>query len=132
MGQSCDDADGWVCARVRQEREAAARLLLRLLSSPRAAAAAGVSHELCAGWLRSVPRLLWELRDRRPVLTTLLLKTLRSAACFAAPGSPMAATLVALETELAPFFYLPAAALAALAAPVTVAAAAAPSPKVSP
>jgi hypothetical protein len=77
-----------------------------------------------------VPRLLWELRDRRPFLTTLLLKTLLSAACFAAPGSPMAATLVALETELAPFFYLPAAALAALAAPVT--AAAAPSTKVLP
>ena len=64
-----------------------------------------------------MPRLLWELRDRRPQLTLLLLEVLRRAACFASPGSPMAATLTTLEPELAPFFFFPAAAAKALAAP---------------
>ena len=90
---------------------------------------AGVPTELCAQWLSTIPRLLWELRNRLPSLTGLLLQTLLSVSKFANVGSAVYDTLAALEPQLAPFFYFPSAAVTALTSN-TASLSVVPSPKV--
>ena len=71
-------------------------------------ARSGLAESAAARWLRPSARALWELKHRDPATTTRLLAALRALASRAtaerAPATHEA--LVAVESELAPFFAL--------------------------
>ena len=71
-------------------------------------ARSGLAESAAARWLRPSARALWELKHRDPATTTRLLAALRAVASRAtaerAPATHEA--LVAVESELAPFFAL--------------------------
>jgi pre-rRNA-processing protein IPI1 len=77
-------------------------------SAPSSARSGGLAESAAAKWLRPFARALWELKHRDPATTTKMLVALRTVASRAtetqAPATHEA--LVAVESELAPFFAL--------------------------
>jgi pre-rRNA-processing protein IPI1 len=77
-------------------------------SAPSSARSGGLNESAAAKWLRPFARALWELKHRDPATTTKMLVALRTVASRAtetqAPATHEA--LVAVESELAPFFAL--------------------------
>ena len=71
-------------------------------------ARSGLAESAAARWLRPSARALWELKHRDPATTTRLLAALRAVASRATAERAPAAheALVAVESELAPFFAL--------------------------
>ena len=68
----------------------------------------GLAESAAARWLRPSARALWELKHRDPATTTRLLAALRAVAsrATAARAPETHEALVAVESELAPFFAL--------------------------
>jgi pre-rRNA-processing protein IPI1 len=71
-------------------------------------ARSGLAESAAARWLRPSARALWELKHRDPATTTRLLAALRAVASRATAARAPATheALVAVESELAPFFAL--------------------------
>jgi pre-rRNA-processing protein IPI1 len=98
-----------VCACLLCPNLYAQRPVLTLTPHARARRILGASPPLAppdvaCRWLSVLPRLLFDLRHAQPEASLRALDTLLDAARFAAPGSPTAHALAALEPELAPFF----------------------------
>ena len=68
----------------------------------------GLAESAAAKWLRPFARALWELKHRDPATTTKMLVALRTVASRATAAQAPATheALIAVESELAPFFAL--------------------------